>query len=363
MTLLLQYWIDCTLIALMVPSPDAIAFVAGRDVAIMFKADSIVPNISNPDYFGVLKIVRWLCPAVIFSLCIMVAVCLFYKRILQKSLNTLNMGINKISKQELNFSLETDAEDELGLLIRAFEGMRKELASTFETLWRTEENKRSLYRAFAHDLRTPLTVIKGSNDNIKHIAAKNHDWSLAIRAVVLSSQAVERMERYAEQLKELEDMENWQPEGGSADLEEVCEVIRQQSNILSKSSKKEINISCQAAGFIHMDSYTLLRIMDNLIANAQQYAEKRIWVTFLEGSQSESCGVTISVCDDGPGFLQSSIKRAVDPFYTTDQVGGHLGIGLTISQMLLSRSGSQLIIENCRLGGACVSFFIARTDI
>lgn len=347
--------IDNALINLMDPRPDAIAFAAGRNISITFgNSEGVTSDITNASLFNLLKTVRTISPVVIFSMCVAVGILLFYKNSLQKPLAVLNMGISRISAKELDFTMECDSANELGGLCEAFETMRDELEQTFRSLWKSEENQRNLYRAFAHDLRTPLTVIKGSNDNIELVAAKNNDWNQALQAVSLSNSAITRIELYAEQLRELESIDDWQPNRKETDLSRLAETVTQQSNILSGSYGKEIVLSTDIDGLANMDPDLLLRVLDNLLINALQYARHQVRLSISkEGDQ-----LSITVCDDGPGFQHEALNQVTAPFYSTDKAGGHMGIGLTVSQKLLEKCQSKLSIKNLDDGGAFVGFSV-----
>lgn len=345
--------IDNALINLMSPRPEAIAFIAGRNISVTFGTDEgITSDITNITLFNLLKTIRTISPIIIFSMCVTVGILLFYKNSLQKPLAALNMGIEKISAKKLDFIVECDSANELGRLCEAFEIMRKELAQTFYSLWKSEENQRSLYRAFAHDLRTPLTVVKGNNDIIELVAAKNNDWNQALQAVSLSNGAIERIELYAEQLRQLESIEDWKPNQKQTDLSRIVETVTQQSKILSGSYGKEIILSTDIDGLVNMDSDLFLRVLDNLLINALQYSSHTIQISISK----EDKQLNVSVRDDGPGFDSESLNRAVTPFYSTDKAGGHIGIGLTVSQKLLEKCQSSLSIKNLDTGGAFVGF-------
>lgn len=361
LTMLVQMGLDEILMGMMSPRPDAVAFVQGRNISITFQGSGAVPDIEHPAVFRLLKTLRLVSPAVIFGLSMVGAVVLFYKRKLQEPLGMLKSGIDKIGQQELNFKLESQSEDELGELIRAFERMREELVSAFEALWRAEEHKRSLYRAFAHDLRTPLTVIRGSNDNMEQIAVGNRDWSLVLKAAAMSNQAVERIERYAGQLKELESAEDVFPMARETDMVELTEIIRQQSEIMETKGGKKIRVCGKAVGILRLDVDMVLRILDNLLLNALEYSREEIQVTLSAETDQDRkiAGMRVSVCDDGPGFSQEAMKKAMEPFYTTGRERGHTGIGLTISNIWLQKIGGSMSICNEEHGGARVSFFMA----
>ena len=93
--------------------------------------------------------------------CIIAAALLFYRNKLKKPLAELMAASEKISNNDLDFSIEYDSKDELGQLCTSFEIMRTALANNFTEMWRQVEERKQLNAAFAHDLRTPLTVLKG----------------------------------------------------------------------------------------------------------------------------------------------------------------------------------------------------------
>ena len=65
-------------------------------------------------------------------------------------------------EQDLDFTISSDSGDELGQLCAAFEKMRGQLQKNNRELWRQAEERRRLNAAFSHDLRNPVTVLKGS---------------------------------------------------------------------------------------------------------------------------------------------------------------------------------------------------------
>ena len=98
------------------------------------------------------------------ALCIITATLLFYRNKLKKPLTELKAASEMISNNNLNFSIKYDSKDELGELCSSFETMRFTLANNFSEMWRQMEERKQLNAAFAHDLRTPLTVLKGYNE-------------------------------------------------------------------------------------------------------------------------------------------------------------------------------------------------------
>ena len=101
------------------------------------------------------------------AFCIIAAALLFYRNRLKKPLAQLRAASEKIANNDLDFSIDYDRKDELGQLCASFETMRATLADNFSKMWRQVEERKALNAAFAHDLRTPLTVLKGYNEMLQ----------------------------------------------------------------------------------------------------------------------------------------------------------------------------------------------------
>ena len=77
-------------------------------------------------------------------------------------LSELAGAADRIAEQDLDFAIGTVRGRELGRLSETLEHMRASLLEAQRELWRTAESRRRLNAAFAHDLRTPITVLKGT---------------------------------------------------------------------------------------------------------------------------------------------------------------------------------------------------------
>ena len=89
------------------------------------------------------------------------AVWLFYKNKLKRPIEELEQASKMIAKNHLDFHITYDNKDEMGVLCMEFERMRGQLVRNNRTLWRTIEEEKILRAAIAHDLRSPLSVLKG----------------------------------------------------------------------------------------------------------------------------------------------------------------------------------------------------------
>lgn len=116
---------------------------------------------------AILEVLPVIAAPVYSAFCIIAAALLFYRNRLKKPLTELRTASEKITNNDLDFSIDYDNNDELGQLCVSFEIMRKTLADNFSKIWRQVEERKALNAAFAHELRTPLTVLKGYNEMLQ----------------------------------------------------------------------------------------------------------------------------------------------------------------------------------------------------
>ena len=89
------------------------------------------------------------------------AALIFYRKRLKRPCEILKRGVAEMGRKNLDFAIAYDSRDEMGELCRTFEQMRKEVIADREDLWRRIEDQKEINAAFAHDMRTPLTVLRG----------------------------------------------------------------------------------------------------------------------------------------------------------------------------------------------------------
>lgn len=323
----------------------------------VFIYNNVVPDdynstILNPDLFSMLQQIRAYLPILVFGICIIITSILFYNIKLKYPLLELSYSIQKIEQNNLDFCLQTNLNNELGDICRAFEHMRQSLSSTFQKLWKTEDKQKYLYQAFAHDLRTPLSIIKGNNEIVHILGAK--DINQIKRCIQFSDTAIERIESYMNNLKELQNIEHIILSFRKINSKYLETILQNQINILSKKYNKKAVIINNLSTDLFIDDKLILRVLDNLIQNAFRFANSKVQISMnIFEDMLEFC-----VCDDGDGFNNQSLAHATEAFYSSDKSRGHTGLGLTIAENLLQLYQTKLEISNQNPYGALIKFKI-----
>lgn len=285
------------------------------------------------------------------ALCIIAAALLFYRNKLRKPLTELHTASEKISNNDLNFTIEYDSNDELGQLCTSFEIMRATLAKNFSEMWRQVEERKQLNAAFAHDLRTPLTVLKGYNEMLQV-----SDNPQTQETAITMGKHISRMETYVSSMSNLRRLEDAQPEYKSVLLQPFLSALYESAEMICKQKEKTLYLqnSIPASQLLIIDTDFVSQVSNNMIANAARYARNTITISFAVLYN----GLLISVSDDGKGFDKNTLHKATSPYFTeeTDR-SEHFGLGLYICKLLCERHGGYLRIENVSSGAKVIAFF------
>ena len=101
-----------------------------------------------------------------------IAVFLFYKHKLKCPIEELELASRQVGRNNLDFHITYENEDEMGGLCKEFERMRGQLAENNQQLWKMLEEEKALRAAIAHDIRSPLSVLEGYQEMLSEYLPK-----------------------------------------------------------------------------------------------------------------------------------------------------------------------------------------------
>lgn len=262
-----------------------------------------------------------------------IALTIFYNRRLKKPLHILNSCAEKISQQELNFSVDYTKKDEMGQLCGAFEKMREQLQLNNSEMWNMIEEQKQMRSAFSHDLRTPLSVLKGYVEYLIRYYPKGK---------LSQEKIMETLDDFSEQIRRIEDFSDTMKSINRMDdlcvrrSKVVASILQRKTadvfDTLSGTGKKEYSIVeklSQEQFNIDMDVY--LEILENVVGNAMRYATSSVKLEIWD----EKGWLHFMVSDDGPGFTSEELTKATKPYFHGKSTGDcHYGMGLYICECL-----------------------------
>ncbi len=317
--------------------------------------DATARNMSDRDRFlyrvfndiGILSI-----PVVCFG-CILAAGLLFYHNKLRRPIHILNDAAHRIAYNDLDFSIEYETKNELGRLCDSFESMRSALLENNRELWRQMEERKRLNAAFSHDLRTPLTVLKGYNDMLlKYLPMDRYPKDKVLDTARTMSSHITRLERYVSAMNQLQKLEDIAVERRYMEAKQLFADIQSCAQILCRDQKLQFEAS-STDDMVYVDDEVVSQVCENLMSNALRYAHSCIHMALHATPGS----LQVIVSDDGPGFSPAALINGSAPFFRSDRSSPeeHFGIGLNICKILCEKHSGALLLENSPQGGARVT--------
>ena len=315
----------------------------------------VLPNFTNRDRLidSALGSLNIAIIPIVLSISMICCVTFFYKKKLSKPIKLLTNAYHKIEANDLDFTLSYPLNDEMGKLCHAFEKMKDCLSKNNETMFRQFAEQRRLNAAFSHDLRTPLTLLKGHATMLLSFIPKGLvSQQEILDEISVMSKNVSRLEKYVNAMTNLYRLEDIDIPRQQITFHSLIDNFNNTAEALCYDKHFSITTSGNNITlFINLD--TVMQIYENLLSNSIRYAKSDIAISVV----IENDNLVISVSDDGCGFKNIDIEKATLPFYKSskDIATEHLGLGLNISKILSERHGGNIQIANNKAGGACVT--------
>lgn len=280
---------------------------------------------------------------------------IFYRFKLSAPLKALTDGMEQIAVENLDFSVQYDAEDELGMLCRSFERMKDELRNNYKRIWRMTEERRKLGAAFAHDLRTPLTVLQGYTDFLdEYILFPEKEDAKLLETNRMMAYYIKRLEDYVEVMNKIQKLEDTPVEIQTVPIDSFIKMLDDNIKLTAKEYGKDISVTNETnLQEVRGDISLIFRVLENVMRNACRYSKNKVFVHLYERNYL----LYFEMIDDGAGFSSEALEQALNPFYTSGRYESpHFGLGLNICKILCEKHGGGISISNTPDSGARVQF-------
>lgn len=295
------------------------------------------------------------------GLCLFAGGYVYYKREMEKSIHLLLNSADKIANNCLDFTMEKTKPNELGMVCDAFEKMRCSLYETSQENFRILEERRRLNAAFAHDMRNPVTVLKGYIDLLERYIPEQHiSREKEMEIIGMVHGQVLRLENYVQKMSSVQKLEDITPVYENVDCGELFSLCTETAKQIDGRVNVRLESGAAASGTaIRIDKNLVLEVMENLLTNASAHTKDRILLT-ITNRETE---LELRVEDNGGGFSKEALKLAGNPFYREEngksahfggQRGIHFGLGLYICKLICGKCCGSLRIENTSGGSGGV---------
>lgn len=290
---------------------------------------------------------------------------IFTRKKIDTAVESIHTSLEYLIQGDYNHELSYQSNDELGMICLEVDEFRQRLVEEKRRQWEGDEGQRSINSAFAHDIRTPLTVMMGYTEFLlKYVPqGKISEQMLSEKLETMYQQQIRLLE-FSKTMTEVQHMELRELHCKKHYLWELMERLRETAEVMEKQSGISIYIEMEngknklesrnEAGNkeVSVDLSLILEVCENLLGNAVRYAKHEIHIAIKIGEKN----LTIFVKDDGMGFSLKGQRKAAELYYSESKgEENHFGMGLYICKALCEKHGGNLSIINGVEGGAIVA--------
>lgn len=266
---------------------------------------------------------------------------------MHNKLRSLTFVTEKIQSQELDFSIERGNIKEINAVLNSMDKMRKALKNSLERQWKLEQSRKEQISALAHDLKTPLTLIRGNSE----LLYETEPTAEQLECIDYIKDSSLQMQNYVQMLIEItKSNDSFRPQLQDIMIDGFIQDVQKQANGLC--TVKNIQLRWETtykSQHFSIDPHLLLRALNNVMSNAVEHTPSGGIVTF---KVSEDNGyIVFTISDTGMGFSSEALKHATEQFYMDDRSRNsksHFGIGLYVADSVAKQHGGLLILENSK---------------
>jgi len=261
------------------------------------------------------------------------------------SLSSIVFACNRMAGGDFSARIGSKyGNDEVGRLIKAFDRMAQNVERMLNTQRRFTANA-------AHELKTPLTSLKGSAEIIEKIAAVDPNNVKKLSGNIKGE--IDRLNRLCDRLI------------GIAKLEDSFNINKSKTDIrdflygcidkmTAVTGKRKIILKEGLAVDVYIDEELMRQVIFNIIENATLHTDDdgKIEISW----HLETQGVVIKISDDGSGISSSDLEHIFEPFYKVTENSKGFGLGLAFSKRIIEAHKGYIKALNNEKAGA--SFII-----
>lgn len=282
-------------------------------------------------------------------------------------LEMLKESTRQIESGNLDISVSYDTQDEFGIVCREFDSMRKKLKSAEIAREQYEQSRRELLIGVSHDLRSPLTSVKGYAQGLKDGIASTEEKRQRYYDAILTR--AEDLERLTDSLSSLIRLE--QP-AYPFRFKTVCldefllQFLQEESPYLMQSNAEIIYKNHADTAEVRLDILEMRRVFFNLLENSIKYRKhESSQIRLTAERQPETHLLKISFADDGDGVPEEQLNRIFEIFYRGDKSRTRpengSGLGLAVVKRIVEGHGGAVSARND--GGLCIEILLPERNL
>jgi signal transduction histidine kinase len=273
-----------------------------------------------------------------------------------KPLEPLSKGVRQIYNNNFSFRIDYQNEDEFRPVCDAFNEMAEKLEKSAAQDKKNEVSRRELIAGISHDLRTPLTSIKGCIEGLETGVASTPEMREKYLNIIKNKTS--NLEHIIEQLFLFSklDMEEFPLSMRRVDITlAVSDMIE---DLLSEYEKRGLFIRLKEMPkniYVNADVLIFRNVIINILENSVKYKTMEHGQMEIDIKQIDDY-VLLHMTDNGPGVNAYMLPKLFDVFYRTDPSRSKRGsgLGLAISKKIITLMGGNIYAELPENGGLSI---------
>ncbi len=240
--------------------------------------------------------------------------------------------------------------------------LEKTIADRTEKLKRSNEELEQYARVVSHDLKSPLSAISGYNQLLK-LANSNHQHAENAHLIARISEGVYHMNLLIDNLLQYSRLDGNPKPLQTIDMNDILE--KAMRLLVTEIDTSGAKITHDDLPNVIADETQLIRVMQNLIANAIRYRNRQraLHIHISAERLHDSCMFVVS--DNGIGIKPDQLKKVFELFKKTDDNTNQegLGIGLATCRKIIEHHGGKIWVESEPGQGSSFVFTLDTTDV
>ena len=298
----------------------------------------------------VLRSILW--PVALILLVLDLLFAMLFSRWFTRPVQQLSSGAKEIAAGNYDIQLPVVHHDEIGQLAEDFNHMAAEVK-------RSAQLEKDILANVSHDLRTPLTLIKGYAETVRDLTGTDAEKRTEQCNIIVDE--TDRLSALVNSVMELSKVQSGaeKPNLIDFDMGELCFEVAGRYDALCDQNHWHLELQADEAAPVRADPAMMERVLHNLLGNAFHHigADGQVMLRVLP--QADGCRVEIE--DHGPGIPPEDLPYIFDRYYRARQDSGKVGtgLGLSITKAILQQHGFAFGV-NSAIGQGSTFWFVMR---
>lgn len=273
---------------------------------------------------------------------IVAAIIIYYfaKKIIINPLNEINIAARRLARGDVGKRVNITSNDEIGELAHSFNVMA-------ESIEESDKNRRDFISNVSHELRSPITSIKGFVAGILDGVIPKDKENYYLNIVY---DEIRRLSRLVIDLLDISAMEEGKFKLNMVEFDINILIKQCIAKFDGKIRNKGVNVEVtfgREHEFVYADRDRLIQVLTNIIDNAMKYSNDNGNIKITTNDKGSK--VYVSVFNNGPLLKDEELARIWDRFYKSDKARTNkdsTGLGLPIVRLILAQHGEDIWVNN-----------------